>query len=400
MIPAAASESGPAPGVWETMRETPGAVRAILLATFVNRTAAFLQVFLVLYLVHEGYSPVQAGFALGLHGAGAVAGGMAGGWLADLIGSRYTMLAANGAAGLFIIGVLYAPDYPTVLAAVILVGLCSSAFRPAAAAALATHTPPARYTMVFAMQRLAVNIGTTVGPLLGAALISVSFAALFWVEGVITMAVAVLTTMALADDRVVAEPGEDTPATEPSNGRLDPRYLVFLLGVVLTSIVYVQYLSTLPLFLADAGYPTAVFAALVAVNGLIVMLFELPVTKVTQRWPARPILLVNVALVGVGMAMYGVPLGLLGLVIATIIWSGGEIIGAPTMFAYPAKIAPPERRGRYLGAVNAAAAAAFAIGPPLGTLAWATVGTTVWLLCAVPAIASIIAIHMGTDRRV
>src|SRR5262249_7074949 len=166
-----------APGVRETLRGTSGPVRAILLGILINRTGAFLQVFLVLYLVHAGYTPVQAGLALGLHGAGGVVGGVVGGRLTDRIGSRHTMLLGNGLAGVLTVGVPAAPGYPAVLAVVILIGLCGNAFRPAAAAALAAHTPPERYTMVFAAQRLATNIGTTVGPLLGAAILAVSYPA-------------------------------------------------------------------------------------------------------------------------------------------------------------------------------------------------------------------------------
>lgn len=385
------------PGVWQSIRETTLPVRAILAAVLINRTGAFLSAFLVLYLVHAGYSPVQAGLALGLHGAGGVAGGVVGGWLADQIGARYTMVVSNSAAGLLTILVVFAPSYPVVAAVVILIGLCGNAFRPASAVALAGHTDPDRYTMVFAMQRLATNIGTTAGPLLGAAIVGFSFPALFWVEGVVTLSVAVLTAVTVPNDRVAKVDAES--ASEVARGGLDRRYLVFLAGVVLTSAVYVQYLSTLPLHLADAGYPVAMFGVLVAINGAIVALFELPMTRWTQRWPIRPTLAANVILVGVGMALYGVPIGVAGLILATMIWSSGEIIGAPTMFAYPARVAPAHLRGSYLGACNAAVGAAFAAGPLLGAFVWARAGEVVWPLCLLLSAAAVVAFYFGIDRR-
>lgn len=410
MTRAGALETPNAAGALDTLRQTSLPVRAILLGTLVNRMGAFLKVFLVLYLLTLGYSAGQAGLALGLLGAGGIAGGIVGGWLADRLGARFTMLLANGAAGSFTIGILYAPNYVTLLAAVLLVGLCSDAFRPAAAATLAEHTPRARYTMIFAAQRLATNIGATAGPLIGALIVKTSYAAMFWIEGGVTIAVALLTSAALPAGRtsehrddsaadippaVTKDMGEGARAEAPRG--FDRRFLIFLVGVLLTSLVYVQYLSALPLQVTHAGHTTAVFALLVAINGAVVTLFEMPATRVTQHWRARPTLVANVVLVGLGMCLYGLlHLGVAGLVIATVVWSLGEIIGAPTMFSYPAKIAPAGRQGLYLGAATAVIGAAFAGGPLLGTLGWAAFGTAVWPLSALVSVAAAAAIYFGT----
>ena len=69
------------PRIWETFKESPAPVRAIMLGIFVNRLGAFLQTFLVLFLTNQGFTSVQAGFALGVYGAGSVAGVLVGGAL-------------------------------------------------------------------------------------------------------------------------------------------------------------------------------------------------------------------------------------------------------------------------------------------------------------------------------
>ncbi|KAA2261098.1 MFS transporter [Solihabitans fulvus] len=391
-------------GVLRTLRETSAPVRALLLGTLVNRSAAFLQVFLVLYLAHLGYSAGQAGLALGLHGAGGAVGGVVGGWLVDRIGARLTIAASSVVTGALTVVVLYVGNYQGILALVVLIGVGNQAFRPASAASFADHTSRGRYVMVFAMQRLAGNLGATAGPLLGALIVQFSFGALFWIEGVVTVTIAALALVVLPADRAAGRPPKTpktvgTEAESPSPARAslfaDWRFMLFLAAALLSSAVYVQQLSTLPLQVRALGLSTATYGVLIAINGAVVALFELPLTTVTQNWPARPTIMLHCALIGVGMGLYSVTGGVAGLVVATLVWSAGEILGAPTLFAYPAKITPDHQRGRYLGAFGAVIGAAFAVGPVLGTLGWHAFGPDVWRLCLLVSAAAVLAAFLG-----
>ncbi|KAA2255935.1 MFS transporter [Solihabitans fulvus] len=410
-------------GVWQTFRETPASVRALLLGSLINRLGAYLQIFLVLYLVHVGYSAGQAGWALGMFGAGGILGGFLGGWLVDRIGPRDTIAVSSAAAGVLTVGVLYAPNYPSVLVLVVLIGAGNQAFRPASAASFAEHTPRGRYVMVFAMQRLAINAGATFGPLLGALIVKVSYGGLFWVEGGVTAGLAVLALVVLPADRApardkdtatdtatatvtataaasVSAEGTVADGTRAARGRMlaDWRFLLFLLGAFLSSAVYIQCVSTLPLQVSALGMSTAVYGVLATVNGIVVALFELPLTKITQHWSARPPVIGGFALIGIGMSLYSVSSGMVGLVLVTIVWSAGEILSTPTMFAYPAKIAPDRERGRYLGACGAVIGASFAIGPILGTFGWNRFGHTIWQFCLIVSAAAILAGFFGIQR--
>jgi predicted MFS family arabinose efflux permease len=88
---------------------------------FVGRLAGFLQIFLVLFLTYRGFSPGQAGLALGLYGAGAVLGTFAGGYLSDRLSARTaTLISMLGSAAL-LVSILYLDVYLLVLLAVLLV---------------------------------------------------------------------------------------------------------------------------------------------------------------------------------------------------------------------------------------------------------------------------------------
>ena len=75
---------------------------------------------------------------------------------------------------------------------------------------------------------------------------------------------------------------------------------------------------------------------------------------------------------------------LAALVIATLVWSLGEIIGYPSLFfAYPAQAGPPALRGRYLGASNALYGLGSAVGPFIGVMIWNRYEEGLWLGCGV-----------------
>jgi MFS family permease len=396
------SASGPGDdaGILLTWRESPPAARALLAGIFVNRLGAFIQIFLVLFLTTRGFSTVQAGAALAVFTTGAVVGVIVGGALTDRLGPRRTILLSMSGGAVLVLSILYLRSYPLLLGSVFLVGLVGGAYRPAASALLSELTPRHRQVMIFAMYRLAYNLGSTPAPLIGAALVTVSYDLLFWGEAAAALGYAAVAAVALPKRRRVA--AGDEPAEAAAGGRggylavlADRRYVLFLLALVINAIVYVQYLSTLPVAMRAAGLSTGWFSLMVALNGTVVITCELLVTKVVQRWPMRIVVAVGFVLLGGGMACYALPLGLAAFVVGTLVWSLAEIVAGPTIFAYPAVASPDRLRGRYLGAANAMFGIGSAAGAVLGLAVWDRVGEAVWWLCAAVCLIGLLAAWSG-----
>lgn len=397
------ADDAEAAGVVLTWREAPLPVKAVLAGIMVNRLGGFLQVFLVLYMVAGGYPEVQAGFALAAHGAGAVAGILLGGWLVGRIGVRASIVSSMTANAALTAAFLYAASYPVMLLLAVGTGAASQVYRPASAELVSRLTSEQRRVMVFAMYRLATNIGTTAAPLIGAALVAHSYTLLFWAEAAAALGVAVLGVRLLPRDRpgptADADPaGAQAGTAGPGGYRAvlgDRSFVLFLLAILGFSAVYTQYLSTLPLAVRERGLDIFVYGVLVAVNGLIVIMCELVVTRKVQRWPARIATITGILAVGGGLAAYALPWGVAGLVAATVVWSVGEIIGSPTMTAYPALAAAPEHRSRYLGASQAMFGVGSAVGPAAGVAAWTLMGDAVWLACGALAALAALAAFIG-----
>ncbi|WP_431917839.1 MFS transporter [Nonomuraea jabiensis] len=163
----------------------------------------------------------------------------------------------------------------------------------------------------------------------------------------------------------------------------DRRFLLFLAGMFITAVAEVQYQSTLPLEVQQRGYPTALYGAVVALNGALVILVELPLTTLIQRFSMRATVAAGCLLLGVGLGLFGLPFGPWVFILGAVVWTLGEIISAPSIGAYPALAAPtPALRSRYIGALSTCQTAGWAIGPSVGTALFEYVGGAVWVMCA------------------
>ncbi|QNE22178.1 MFS transporter [Kribbella qitaiheensis] len=401
---AASAPSAESTGIWSTIREAPLPVKALLVGVFVNKLGWFLQVFLVLFLTtSKGFSEVQAGTALGIYGGGSVIGLIIGGSLSDKVGPRAAvMISMFGMAG-FVLAIAYVPNYATVLVVVALAGAVGQFYRPASAALLTELTPKNRQVMIFAVYRLAMNLGTTAAPLIGAALVAISWNLLFIGEALAALAYAAVAIIALPGRKTaeVADTVDDSVAAEPKGGYLavlrDYKYVLFLACMFINAAIYMQYLAVLPLHMKSEGFSTWWFSAVVALNGFIVITCELLVTKVVQHWPARIVAIIGFVLLGGGLAFYALPGGIAIFVIGTLLWTLAEIIAGPTMFAYPGMAAAerPKLLGRYVGSAHAMFGLGSALGPFLGVWVWNNAGTRVWVWCGVAGAIGIVFAYFG-----
>jgi predicted MFS family arabinose efflux permease len=383
--------------IWATFRESSVPVKAILIGVFINQLGTFLQTFLVLFLTNRGFTEVQAGFALGVYGAGLVLGVLIGGMLADRLGARMATLVSMLGSAAMLLSVLFVTNYQALLVVVLLVGLISRIYRPAAGALLLELTPQHRQVMISAMFRLAFNLGATAAPVFGAALVAISWDLLFWAEALAATAYGVIAATMLPK-RKKKEPAEtgEAEAAAKSGGYIavlrDGRYVLYLLAAFVNSAVYMQYVSALPLAMRDAGLATAWYGAVISLNGIIVITCELLLTKVVQRWPIKVVVATGFALLGAGFSIYALPWGASVFVIGTLVWTLAEIVGGPTMFAYPGRAAPPQLLGRYVGSMQAMFGLGAAVGPAAGVALWNSVGSNVWWMCG---LASLLALAFG-----
>ncbi|HEY2788061.1 MAG TPA: hypothetical protein VGI72_01330 [Gaiellales bacterium] len=72
-----------------------------------------------------------------------------------------------------------------------------------------------------------------------------------------------------------------------------------------TAIVYFQQEATLPLQVPADGHSTAIYGALISLNGPVVTAIELPFSSVTRRFPPRRVIATASVLLGIGFGATG-----------------------------------------------------------------------------------------------
>jgi MFS family permease len=383
-IEADAVESSGQLGVLATFREMPRTAKALLAGVFVSKLAGFIQIFLVLFLTSRGYSAGQAGLALGLYGAGAILGTFVGGSLSDRQSARTAMLTSMLGSAMLLVSIVYLKNYLLLVLAIVLVSAVSQIYRPAAQAMITELTPGARLVMVTALYRLCLNLGTSAAPLLGVALASVSYNLLFWGEALAAVIYCLIALFFLPRGSKPAPKADPVPgARKQRSGYLemlgDQRFMFFLLGFLFLHLVYIQYTAVLPLAVKAAGLSTWWYAAAITINGALIVACEVWATKFVQHWSLRLSQGSGYALLAAGYGAYAIGMTPALLIIGTLLWTLSEIVGAPTVWAYPGLVAPAHLRGRYYGGLHSTYGLGSTLGPIIGIALFSSVGQRFFL---------------------
>jgi MFS family permease len=362
------------------VRELPATAWFLIGGSFINRFGSFVVPFLVLYLRSKGFSIAQAGTAVAAYGGGEVIAGGIGGYLADRIGRRFTIAVSMFSSAAAMIALSQVRGYWLILTIAFLAGLVSEARRPAALATLTDVVPEGQRITAFAIFRLVENVGFAGGIALGGFLANTSFLWLFFGDAASSVAYGVVALAALPDSRAEA-PAEGGRREGYRQVFADRAFVVFLAATVLLSFVYFQQLAALPLHVIAHGLSNADFGLLLAFNGVLVILFELPLTSLTMRRPQRQMIAGGFLLVGLGFGLTAIANSLFALFGTVAIWTLGEMIAAPVGYAYVADIAPAHLRGRYQGLYGTSFSSGAIVGPALGTLLYARGEMGFWILC-------------------
>jgi MFS family permease len=272
----------------------------------------------------------------------------------------------------------------------ILLAFVSEAFRPASLSVIAHTVVADRRRSAFALQRLATNLGMSIGPAVGGFLAEVSWPALFLADGVTSLAAAGVL-LALFPKEAGAPASAPETLDQPRRvGLRDPAFVLFLAAIVPVGIVFFQHESSMALYLVrDLGIAVWVFGLLHTVNTLLIVFLEVPLNLATAHWPHRLTLVLGSLLVAAGFGALAFARSLPAVVATVVVWTFGEMMLLPGMSSYVADAAPAGSRGAYMGLYTMAFSLAFVVGQPLGTaLLDKAGGRALWLVMLALGLAS------------
>jgi MFS family permease len=378
-----------------TLAGLPTAFWWLWTGTLVNRAGAFVLPFLAFYLTDElDLTPSFVGLVLGAFGLGSVVASLLGGVLADRLGRRPVLLASQLSTAATLVALGLTTGSHAVLALVALLGLTSNTSRPAFSAMMTDIVAPADRLRAFSLNYWAINLGFAIAPVLGGLLASSGYVTLFLLDAATTLVFALLVFLKVPESHpsLVARRLRGT-STSTSGSMLDVLHdRVFLSFVVLTfgfAVVFMQHLSSLPVQMNDDGLSPSQYGMIIALNGALIVLVTVPLTRWLQRFRRSRVLAVSSVFVGIGFgatAWASTP-AQYAATVAT--WTVGEVIGAAVGPTVVADLAPAQLRGRYLGVFGFSFAAASLVAPLAGGAVYdAFGGPVLWVATAVLSFAT------------
>jgi MFS family permease len=367
---------------WRGLAGLPRALWVLAGATLVNRSGTMFLPFLILYLTKDmGVTPSAAGAVFALFGVGALTAGPFAGRFADRFGPVRMMRISLVSSGVLLLLVPLARSLASIAVLTLLLALAGEGFRPASLSVISHLAAPDQRKAAFALQRLAVNLGMSVGPALGGFLAAVSWPALFLADGATSLLAA--ATLVLFFPKGVSFESVPSEGEGPSRreGLRDGALVYFLLALVPVAIVFFQHESSMAVYIVrDLGFAVWTFGLLHTVNTLLIVFLEVPLNLAMARWPHRHSLALGSALVAAGFGSLAFARSLPAVVLTIVVWTFGEMVLLPGMSSFVADISPRESRGAYMGLYTMAFNLAIVVGPPLGTtLLERGGGRTLWL---------------------
>ena len=366
---------------YKGLKELPHDMWALFFTSLINRSGTMVIPFLALYLTKKiGASPAEAGTALLVYGAAAFLAAPLTGKLSDKIGSIKVMKFALYGSGLLFFAYSFISDYNWILVATFVLAAVNEAFRPANLSLITEIVTPAQRRMAFALNRLAINAGMSIGPVIGGFLTLIDYHYLFYANAAASIAAGIYFS-SVKWSSLSSEKEEEANEQKPKVRFAilnDKYFLFFLFAVIPANLVFFQHLGALPLYIVDdLGFTTAAFGLFGAINTVIIIFLEVPLNNWMNDTPYKKSLMIGALLAGIGFGGFAIATTTFPLIVAIVVFTFGEMIFFPVTAAYTSEIAPADRRGEYMGYYQMTFSFAFSAGPWLGTVVYQNYGSVI-----------------------
>lgn len=301
-----------------------------------------------------------------------VTGSFIAGPLSDRLGRKWMMVISLSCTGLAYIAMNYSTSLGAFAVCMGLNGLMVPLYRVGADAMLADVVPPHQRADAYALFRMSDNAGIAIGPALGGFVVAgLSYSVTFFI------AAAGLNFYSLLIAFFAAE-------TLPAQNRQHPKIGFDFsggYGLVLKDKTYLLFLGALTLFQIcsllmwfllgvytkqNFNMPENQYGFLPTTNALLVVLFQIAVTRVTRKYSSEPVMALGALVYALGVGSIALGNTFWNFWLSFVVITLGELILMPTTSTYVANRAPTNVRGRYMSLYMLTGSVGAGLGPVLG----------------------------------
>ena len=361
--------------------------------------------FMLIYLHNvRGISLGTAGLILATNAFVSIGAGPVGGVLVDRLGGQRVLAGALVFLAVGFGGYILVDSAWKGFAVASITGIGNGLFWPAQSTLITILSPRDRRHAAFAMQRVVMNLGIGIGALVGGLIATTSrpatFDALFAVNAA-TFVVYLAVLLLFVHEPTTAE---SRGAARGGSYRIVMRDRPFM-GVVGLNTLFIfagmAGFELLPVYAKnEADVTEAMIGLIFFVNTVVIVLAQLPVTKLSEgHRRMRTLAILGVLWAGCWVLVPLAGLWVTGVAAAVVLalimaaFGVGECLHGSVQGPLVADLAEPSLIGRYMALSALSWQAGFALGPAIGGFALAASPTGVWLgaaaLCLVAAVASL-----------
>ncbi|PUB27521.1 putative MFS family arabinose efflux permease [Elizabethkingia sp. YR214] len=355
----------------------------------INRSGSMVLPFLGVYMTDQlEFSIKESGIVLSFYGVGSVIGSWLGGYFTDKFGEyRVQSTSLFLSAPLF----LLIPIFTSVegMALIILLqSIISETFRPANSVAITKYARPENLTRAFSLNRMAINLGFSIGPALGGILSSFSYELLFITNAVgAIMAGIFYVRFFRKRHKIYQKRNKEKKITnEAIQKELSPYkdfpFLVYCLLCAIFSVCFFQFFNTIPIFYKEVAHlDQKSIGYILGYSGFIIVVLEMLVVNFADKYlTIAKTLLYGILMCSVAYAMLAINHHISLILLSISILSVGEILVLPFMSTITALRSGKTNQGAYMGLNGMTFSISFIITPLLGTSVASDLGfNTLWI---------------------
>ncbi len=333
---------------------------------------SFIWPYLTLYLTEKLQQPLSTvTLVLLIDSLTSILSTFLAGSLADRFGRKGVMVFSLFSFGLVYILIIQAQTIEVFALLMGLRGLVMPLYSVGADAMVADLTAEQQRSEAYSLLRMVNNAGIAIGPVIGGFVAASSFASAFLVAAGSLILFSLIVFFAMRETLPHLVEGRAAPVAD--GGYLHVFQDRFFLGVVggftmvgmASSLMFVLF----SVYAADNfNLPTPEIGGIMTINALMVVFFQVAVTRYTRRFPPLAVMTAGALLYGVGVGSVALGQSFLGFGISMIVMTCGELTLVPTSTTLAANLAPPEMRGRYLGVYGLGWGISHGLGPVVGGL--------------------------------
>lgn len=334
----------------------PREVYILFSANVINRFGDFVSPILALYLTQKlGVDTARSSIIVTLALLSRMPGSFLGGKTADYFGRRRTYLVTQTIAGLTLLPCAFISNHYIIIVFLIISTFFNGAVRPALDALAIDLMPVKKRKLGISLMYLGINIGMAVGPALAGLLFKINLP-LFFIVDVATSLIAVMLVYKMISENYIQTMREDDTKKQHSHSQhstwtvlnRNKKLTSFILLTSGFSLIYVQTKFSLPLLFSYAfgDNGSALLGSIFSINAITVILTTSFITFKTKENPTSINVILGGVFYAIGFGLYAFVSGYFMYVVATIIWTFGEILMATNIKVYIADYTPVDFRGR------------------------------------------------------